>query len=467
VSEETKNKSHLKIDKALLSEIESLIESKSDSLLRNILADLYDYDIAVLVDTLKDDEDAVYLFSLLSQETAGEIILELKDERRDVILENLSEGNLSNLLVEMDSDDAADLVADLDEDEQHKVLKTLDSVGKEDSEELRELLKYDENTAGGIMAKEFIVAHEDDTVADTIKVIQEKGDDIDQFYNMWIVDSNNHLKGIISLRRLIISMKDTGKKMSEVMNRDVISVDANMDQQEVAKIFMNYDLVSVPVVDPNDRVIGRITIDDVMDVVEEEYTEDVAKMSGTDAEELEKKSSIQIARMRLPWLLIALGVEMIAVLVIRSHDKLLGEIILLAAFMPIINAISGNSGLQSAAIVVRALDTGYITLANWWAPFSRQIKTNFIIGVVIGITVSIIGYLMSSSEQSLKFGITVGVSMFASINIAGFAGTAIPMISKKFGFDPAVSSGPFATAFQDVIGVTIFLTIAQFLLSAL
>jgi magnesium transporter len=467
VTGETKNKSHLKVDKELLSEIESLIESKSDSLLRNILADLYDYDIAVLIDTLKDDDDALYLFSLLSQETAGEIILELKDERRDAILENLSEGHLSNLLVEMDSDDAADLVADLDEEEQHKVLKSLDTVGKEDSDELRELLKYDENTAGGIMAKEFIVAHENDTVADTIKVIQEKGGDIDQFYNMWIVDDNNRLKGIISLRRLIISMKEPQRKMHEVMNPDAISVDANMDQEEVAKIFMNYDLVSVPVVDTAERVIGRITIDDVMDVLEEEHTEDVAKMSGTDAEELEKKSSIQIAKMRLPWLMIALGVEMIAVLVIRSHDKMLGEIILLAAFMPIINAISGNSGLQSAAIVVRALDTGYITLTHWWAPFSRQIKTNFIIGLVIGAMVSIIGYLMSSSPDNVKFGITVGVSMFASINIAGFAGTAIPMISKKFGFDPAISSGPFATAFQDVIGVTIFLSIAQVLLTTL
>ncbi|MCB0721820.1 MAG: magnesium transporter [Ignavibacteriae bacterium] len=467
MASESKNKSHLKIDKELLSEIESLIESRSDALLRNILADLYDYDIAVLIDTLRDDNDAIYLFSLLSQETAGEIILELGDERRDAILENLSEGKLSNLLVEMDSDDAADLVADLDEDEQHKVLQSLDTVGKEDSDELRELLKYDENTAGGIMAKEFIVAHVNDSVSETIKVIQEKGDEIDQFYNMWIVDDHNHLKGIISLRRLIISMKDPNQKMSEVMNPDVISVDANMDQEEVAKIFMNYDLVSVPVVDSDERVIGRITIDDVMDVVEEEYTEDVAKMTGTDAEELEKKSSLQIARMRLPWLMIALGVEMIAVIVIKAHDKMLGEIILLAAFMPIINAISGNSGLQSAAIVVRALDTGYITLAQWWVPFFRQIKTNLIIGLVIGVLVGIIGYLMSSSPQNLKFGFTVGISMFTSINIAGFAGTAIPMLSKKFGFDPAVSSGPFATAFQDVIGVTIFLTLAQFLLTTL
>ncbi|HLT24777.1 MAG TPA: magnesium transporter, partial [Ignavibacteria bacterium] len=360
MSNDTKNRSQLTVDKALLSEIESLIDSRSDALLKNILADLYDYDVAVLIDTLKKDDDAVYLFSLLPQETAGEIILELGDERRDAILENLSEGNLSNLLVEMDSDDAADLVADLDEEEQHKILKTLDTVGREDSDEVRELLKYDENTAGGIMAKEFIVANENDTVSDTIKLIQEKGDGIDQFYNMWVVDKDGHLKGIISLRRLIISMKDPEKKISEVMNSDVISVDAHMDQQEVAKIFMNYDLVSVPVIDANERVIGRITIDDIMDVVEEEYTEDVAKMSGTDAEELEKKSSIQIAKMRLPWLMIALGVEMIAVLVIKSHDRMLGEIILLAAFMPIINAISGNSGLQSAAIVVRALDTGYI-----------------------------------------------------------------------------------------------------------
>ena len=212
MSKETKNKSQLKIDKDLLSEIESLIESGSDAVLKNILADLYDYDMAVLIGKMKNDDDAVYLFSLLPKEVAGEIILELQGHRQEVILENLSEGKLSNLLQEMDSDDATDLVSDLDEDEQHKVLKNLDSIDREDSDELRELLKYDENTAGGIMAKEFIVAHENDTVADTIKLIQEKGDDIDQFYNMWIVDDHNKLKGIISLRRLIISLRDSVKE---------------------------------------------------------------------------------------------------------------------------------------------------------------------------------------------------------------------------------------------------------------
>lgn len=464
MAEDKKNKSVLEVDSEFLEDITELIHEKSEATLRNILEDLYDFDIAVVIDNLKEDEDALYLFSLLKDETASEVILEIGDDRREYITEKLSGKKISDIVSEMYSDDATDFVSELDTETKHEVLEHLDKHDKEDYHEVKELLSYDENTAGGIMAKEYIAVNQSSTVSEAIKEIQDKAEEVDQFYNIWVVDDDNKLVGIMSLKRLIIALKEPSKRIKDVMNSDVISVEASMDQEEVAKIFQSYDLVSIPVVDSNNRVIGKISIDDIIDVIEEEYTENVARMAGTDAEELEKKSPFQIAKLRLPWLMITLFIEFIAVFVVQSHDEIIGKIILLAAFMPIISAISGNTGLQSAAIVVRGLDTGNISINRWWEPLSRQFKTNLLIGSAVGLVVGILGFILNDSEK-FRFGLSVAISMFVSINIAGLIGTMSPMISKRLGFDPALTSGPFETAFQDVIGISIFLTIATYLLT--
>jgi len=461
---EKKQKSVLEVDNQLLNDITELIHSESESLLKNILTDLHDFDISVIIDNIDETEDAVYLFSLLSDETASEVISELRDDRRDQILSQLSDEEISEIVDEMDSDDAADLVSELDEKVKDDVLQILETVDKEDSDEVRELLTYDENTAGGIMAKEFIAIHMNKTVSEAVVEIQEQAEDVDEIYNVWVVDGNNVLVGIISLKSIIMSLSTPAQKISEIMDPDVISVDANVDQEEVAKIFSSYDLISMPVVDSDSKVIGRISIDDVVDVIKEEYEEDVAMMVGSDAEELEKKSPFQVAKIRLPWILITLSVEMIVVFMIKSNDAILEKVILLAAFMPIISAISGNTGLQTASIVVRAMDTGYITLNNWFSSVKRQLITTLIIGFVVGSLVTIIGLLISN-ENRIAFGLTVGLSMFVSINVSGMLGTVFPLISKKVGFDPAITSGPFATAFQDVVGISIFLSIATYMLA--
>lgn len=464
MAEEKKNKSVLEADNEFLEDITELIHEKSDAALKNILADLYDFDIAVIIDNLKEDEDALYLFNLLEDETASEVILEISDDRREFITENLGGKKISDIVSEMYSDDATDFVSELETNVKDEVLENLDRYDKEDYHEVKELLGYDENTAGGIMAKEYIAVNQNATIEDALREIQEKADEVDQFYNVWVTDNEHKLVGILSLRRLLIALKEPAKLIKEVMNSDVISVDANMDQEEVAKIFQSYDLVSVPVVDSQNKVIGKISIDDIVDVIEEEYSENVARMAGTDAEELEKKSPFQIARLRLPWLMITLLIEFIAVFVVQSHDEIIEKIILLAAFMPIISAISGNTGLQSAAIVVRGLDTGNVNINRWWEPLIRQLKTNLLIGSAVGSVVGILGYVLNDSDK-LRFGLSVAISMFVSINIAGIVGTVSPIISKKLGFDPALTSGPFETAFQDVIGIFIFLTVATFLLT--
>ena len=236
-----KNKSVLEVDTEFLDDISGLIQEKSDAALKNILADLYDFDIAVIVDNLSEEDDAFYLFSLLDDETAGEVLLEINDDIREYITEKLGGQKLSDIVSEMYSDDATDIVADLDTDKKEEVLGNLDRHDREDYHEVKELLSYDENTAGGIMGKEYIAVLENKTVGEAIRDIQEKAEDVDQLYNVWVVDDNNVLKGIISLKRFIIALKNPGMVIREIMNQDFISVGAETDQEEVAKIFQSYE----------------------------------------------------------------------------------------------------------------------------------------------------------------------------------------------------------------------------------
>jgi magnesium transporter len=239
-------------------------------------------------------------------------------------------------------------------------------------------------------------------------------------------------------------------------------VDVNTDQEEVANIMRKYDLVTLPVVDSNERVVGKISFDDVADIMEEEFSEDVAKIVGSDALELESKSPFQIAWLRLPWVLITLAIQFFAGVVINYYDQTLTKVILLASFMPIISAISGNTGLQASAMTVRALATGTVALGKWAEPVKRSLKISLIIGTICGVIIGLIGGLWYGR---IIFGLVVGVSMCISINISAFVGTTTPLLSKRLGFDPAITVGPFETAFQDVVGITVFLTLATFSLN--
>jgi magnesium transporter len=268
--------------------------------------------------------------------------------------------------------------------------------------------------------------------------------------------------GIVSLKDIIFSFDNPSAKIADIMNHEVISVDVNTDQEEVAKVFQKYDLVSVPVVDIDKKLVGRISIDDIVDVIEEEFSEDVARIVGSDVEELQSKSPVQIAWMRLPWVLITLGMQFFAGLVIHYYDSTLTKVILLASFMPIISAISGNTGLQASAMTVRAMATGHVSLSRWWEPIRRSLQTSIILGFVCGMVIGIIGGIWYGK---FIFGLVVGLSMFVSINISALVGTSTPFISKRLGFDPAITVGPFETAFQDVVGITIFLTLATAALS--
>lgn len=443
-------------DDDLKADLQELIDSKASPLILNILLDLYPGDIAYILNALPD-EQVDYVFSLLPPEIAGEVMLELDDHHRTRLLESLSHDKVTEMVTGLDSDDAADIVAELPDEQQDKILGTMEA---EDSKDVQELLLYAPNTAGGIMAKEVATVHEKDTVKKAIQLVRRMAKEGTEVYNVYVVTDDGVLVGAVPIQQLLLNTPN--RRMIKLVKEDPLKAPTDMDQEEVAKMFSRYDLVSLPVVDKTGRIVGRITVDDVVDVLQEEHEEDVARYTGSTANEYEQRSPAQVARLRLPWVLMTLSIQFIAGFVIHVFDATLSKVILLASFMPIISAISGNTGLQSAAVIVRGIATGSVDPKTGWSKaVKRQIQTTGIIGGVCGAILMAIGWVW---HGTFLFGFAVGISMFLSVNISGFIGTSTPMLSHRLGFDPAITAGPFETALQDVLGITIFLTIATLLI---
>ena len=445
----------IEVDEELMQDIRELVHEKARPVLWNILVDLHGADIADILDHL-DPHGREFVFNLLEISVASEVLLELDAAVRQELLEVLPQDKIGALVQLLESDDATDIIAELPPSISEKILRAMPA---EESDEVKELLQYPEDSAGGIMATEFVSVYANDTVKKAMRAVREKVKENMVIHNLYVVDDNDKLVGSLTLQALVLHTPN--RRLHKIMDTDIKSVTTSVDQEEVANIFKKYDLLSLPVVDEQGRLVGRITIDDIVDVIEEEHTEDVARIIGSDVEELERRSPRQIAMLRLPWVLITLGIEFIAGVVIHYFDHTLAQVLLLASFMPIISAISGNTGLQSAAIIIRALSTGHVSLEQWWQPVSRQLQTTTIIGGVCGVVIGVIGGMWHGRWE---FGAVVGISMFISINLSGFVGTVVPMISKRLGFDPAITAGPFETAFQDVMGITIFLGLATWML---
>jgi magnesium transporter len=398
--------------------------------------------------------DQIVVVRMLSQERAGEVLSELDDDALLELVRALDEVEVSRILDKMPPEHAADVVDELPIEQAEKIL---DLMREEKSEEVQEILEYPEHSAGRLMSPDFVAVNERATVEQAIEHIRKSVSE-ERAFELYVVDDHRHLVGVVPLRRLLIA--NPSSPVFAVREANVVSVTPEMDQEEVARLVAKYDLVAVPVVDRRHLLVGTITVDDVIDIVGEEASEDIFRIAGSDAAELERRSPRQIALMRLPWVLATLIIELCAGVVIHYFDETLSRVILLASFMPVIQAISGNTGLQSVTMVVRGLATGQVQLTRWWEPLRRQIQTSSILGGVCGILVGIIGLVWHSPA----FGLVVAVSMFISVNLSGVAGTAIPMLSKRLGFDPALTAGPFETAFQDVLGITIFLSLATALL---
>lgn len=448
----------IEVDDELMQDIREIVKERASAILLNILIDLHAADIAHIINRL-ETEDQLYVFNLLPLDVASAVLLELELEVRKSIVESLPSEQITNYVSQLASDDVADLLTELSPPLAENILRAMPV---EKSADVKELMRYPEDTAGGIMGTEFVAVNMKDTVKQAIRKVRQMAKEEIQIYTVYVTDEQGVLVGSVPLQSLVLHSPN--KRIFKIMNTDTKSIGTHVDQEEVAAMFRKYDLVSLPVVDRMGRLVGRITIDDIVDVIEEEHSEDVARMIGSDADELAHRTPVQIAMLRLPWVLMTLGIQFLAGYVVHIFDKTLSAVILLASFMPIISAISGNTGLQSAAIIVRGIATGHISLQRWWQPILRQLQTTLIIGIVCGLVVGTIGGLWHGKWE---FGFVVGFSMLLAINTSGFIGTCAPMISKKLGFDPALTAGPFETAFQDVIGITIFLSLATLLLHSI
>jgi magnesium transporter len=432
----------------------NLVQGSADPRDHALLEEAHPADIAGLFQHLPLP-DQVTILRMLSAERAGDVLAELDDHALLELVRALDEAEVSRILDEMPPEHAADVVEELPREQAEKIL---DLMQEAKSEEVQELLEYPEHSAGRLMSRDFVAVNERATVEQAIDHVRKSVSE-ERAFELYVVDEHRHLVGIVPLRRLLTANPDT--PIFAVRDENVVSVTPEMDQEEVARLVAKYDLVAMPVVDHQHRLVGTIAVDDVVDIVGEEASEDIFRIAGSDAAELERRSPQQVALLRLPWVLTTLLIELMAGVVIHYFDRTLGRVILLASFMPVIQAISGNTGLQSVTMVVRGLATGQVQLDRWWEPLRRQMQTSSLIGAVCAVVVGSVGF----AWHSLVFGLVVATSMFISVNLSGVAGTAIPMLSKRLGFDPAMTAGPFETAFQDVLGVTIFLSLATALLT--
>jgi magnesium transporter len=440
-----------------LETVQTLLERADRQGLLEFLDAAHPADVAQILRDLPLERQ-VTVFRLLTAPRAGDVLSELDDQTLLDLVQALDQVEVSRILEQMPPDHAAEVVEELPSEQAENLL---DLMKEERSEDVQELLEYPEDTAGRLMSPNAVAVKEGTTVAEAIERIRKSAPE-GRGFELYVVDEQRRLVGVVPLRRLLTAAP--GTPVWAIREPGVVSVPAETDQEEVARVVAKYDLVSVPVVDADRRLLGTISVEDVIDVLGEEASEDIFRLAGSDAEELERRSPPRIALLRLPWVLATLVIELLAGAVIYFYDRTLAQVILLASFIPVIQAISGNTGLQSVTMVVRGLATGHVQLSRWWEPLLRQVQTTSIIGAVCGL---VVGTVAAAWHGTLAFGLVVGVSMFISVNLSGIAGTLIPMISTRLGFDPALTAGPFETALQDVIGVTIFLGLATALLGSL
>ncbi|HHJ52032.1 MAG TPA: magnesium transporter [Caldithrix abyssi] len=438
----------------IMPDIEHLIEDGNSGALLNILMDMHPADIEEILNRLKK-EQRLYLFNLLPTELASEVLSELDTPVVDQILEEKTEEEISSLVDQMDSDDAADVISELPED---KAARVLDKMTEEEAEDVKQLLHHEEDTAGGIMAVEFLAMPENATVNQTIEKIREMRDEIDELYNVWVVDEHGHLIGSVSLTDLVLAHGNT--KLKQIMDEDLHFVRVDMDQEEVANYFRKYDLVSVPVVDEHMKLVGRITVDDVVDVMEEEGAEDLAYMAGAPDEEIMEESTFVLSKARIPWLLVAFFGEIVSAFILNSFEATLQQKVISAFFIPIVMAMGGSTGQQASVIVVRGLATGDIGLGDT----KRRLFKEFRISLFTSIFFSALLFGVVYFWDGLLFASILAFSMFVVINNAAIVGALIPLTFKRFNIDPALAAAPFISTSNDIIGLLIYLSITTFAL---
>jgi magnesium transporter len=437
-----------------IEDLKAVIANNDNSTAQEMIKDLHPADIAEVFGELTNEE-AKFLYILLDDEEAADVLIEMEEDDRENFLKILPADVIARQFIDkMDSDDAADLLGELSEQKKEQILKSISNV--EQAGDIVDLLGYDEDTAGGLMAKELVKVNEDWDMNKCMREIRRQAAEIDELYYVYVVDNEDILKGTLSLKRLLVSRSNA--KIRNIYNADVISVKTDTKSEEVANIMEKYDLVSLPVVDPIGRLIGRITIDDVVDIIKEEAERDYQLISGITKDVEPSDNAFLLTRARLPWLLIGLAGGILGAQVISMFEENLRIDPRIALFFPLIAAMGGNVGVQSSSIVVQGIAAKVIDLESMGRKLLKEIFVALINGLILGSLILLYNFIFKSS---LELTITVSTALLSVIIFASVFGTFVPLVLNKLKIDPALATGPFITTVNDVMGLLIYLGIGR------
>jgi len=444
-----------KLTDELVDEIRLLIENQNNDQLRSLLKEFHYADIAEIANELDEDE-ATYLIKLLDSEKTSDILTELDEDVREGVLNNLSPKEIADEIEELDTDDAADIVGELPTELVQKVISEIED--REHAKDIVDLLRYDEDSAGGLMAKELVKVFEDWTVTKCVREMRIQAENVTRVHSIYVVDKEEKLKGRLSLKDLLTVSTET--HISEIYIPKVDTVSVNEKPEEVAKIMSKYDLEAIPVVDQIGRLVGRITIDDIVDVIKEEADKDYQLAAGI-SQDVEADDSIwELTRARLPWLILGLFGGGAAAVIMGGFEDMFSKYTVLFLFTPLIAAMAGNVGVQSSAIIVQGLANDDIK-----GSIGNRLIKEMLLALLNGVILAALLLLFTWFwKGSFNTALAISVSLIAVIVVAGFIGTFTPLFLHKRGIDPAIATGPFITTSNDIFGILIYFWIAKMIL---
>ncbi|WP_372745042.1 magnesium transporter [Lutibacter sp.] len=444
------------ITKDYIQQIQQLIAENKENTLLAMLEEVHYADIAEIIEELEYDE-AIYIIKLLESDVTSEIIAELDDDTRESILKRLSSKEIADEISELDTDDAADIISELSDKQIKEVISHIED--EEHAKDIIDLLRYDEDTAGGLMAKELVKVNENWNVLTCVKEMRAQAEEVSRVHSIYVVDDNDILKGRLSLKDLLTTSTKTAIK--DIFIKKVDSVNVNDDAEDVAKVMQKYDLEAIPVVDELGRLVGRITIDDIVDVIKEEAEKDYQMAAGI-SQDVEADDTIwELTKARLPWLILALFGGFVSVSILGGFEEAMNQYPILFFFTPLIAAMAGNVGVQSSAIIVQGLANDSLR-GSLWNRLLKEVSQSLLNGFVLAALLMSAGMFFLGFE--LKVGITVSISLISVIIIASIIGTFVPIILDKRGIDPALATGPFITTSNDILGILIYFSIAKLIL---
>ena len=436
-----------------LESLRDIIHNQDTDRARRELAELHPADIAELYQELDLDE-AEFLYKLLDEETAADVLMELDEDDRLKLLERMPTEEIAKQIEHLDTDDAVDVIQQLDEEDRDEILSHIDDV--EQAGDIIDLLKYDEDTAGGLMCTEMIVVNENMSMPECIKEMRTQAEEIDEIYYVYVVDNDYKLKGIFPLQKMITH--PSVSKIKHVMETDPVTVKADTPIDEVALDFEKYDLVAMPVVDSIGRLLGRITVDDVMDEVRESSERDYQLASGISSDVDADDSIFAQTKARIPWLLIGIASGILASVILGGFEEQLHAVTALALFIPIIGGTGGNVGVQASAIVVQGLANGSLEIGE----FAKQLGKEILIGLLNASVLSavILVYNLIMLPSNLAVTLSVAASLFTVVMFASILGSVVPLTLEKLKINPALATGPFIQISNDIIGLLIYVWVS-------